>query len=247
MSPGACNYAIMLRHMLVHESQDELHLLSAIPDWWLGAGQEIRVERLPTYFGEMNLTVRGTPEGVQIQCGPAQAKPAPADRADIASVTTLGRDRSADVQIEQRPDQTQRWDFPTIVAQYQATCDWTKPNAVSLTTGKPVQCSHALPGYGAELANDGRSDDSDSYWATDVQQHPGDAWWQVDLEQPVDDRTSGRCGLLRRSTSLRIHCRDFARRHGLGDSGRLARQPAALHGRTATPAASNRARRATSE
>ncbi len=181
---GACNYAILLRHMLVHESQDELHLLSAIPDWWLGTGQEIRVERLPTYFGEMNLTVRGTPEGVQVQVDPPKRNP------PRRIVLTLPQSRPlvgslADVQIEQRPNQTRRWDFPTVVAQYQATCDWTKPNVVSLTTGKPVQCSHALPGYGADLANDGRSDDSDSYWATDVQQHPGDAWWQVDLEQPV--------------------------------------------------------------
>ncbi len=57
---GACNYAIMLRHMLVHEEGDELHLLSAVPDWWLDPGQEIRVERLPTWFGELNLVVRGT-------------------------------------------------------------------------------------------------------------------------------------------------------------------------------------------
>ncbi len=116
---GACNYAIMLRHMLVHESQDELHLLSAIPDWWLGAGQEIRVERLPTYFGEMNLTVRGTHEGVQIQVDPPRRNP------PRRIVLTLPQSRPlvgslADVHIEQRPDQTRRWDFPTIVAQYQA-------------------------------------------------------------------------------------------------------------------------------
>ena len=57
---GACNYAILLRHMLVHEQGDELHLLPAVPDWWLEAGREIRVERLPTHFGEIGLTVRGT-------------------------------------------------------------------------------------------------------------------------------------------------------------------------------------------
>ena len=41
---SAANYAIMLRHMLVHEHGDELHLLSAVPDWWLGPGQEIVVQ-----------------------------------------------------------------------------------------------------------------------------------------------------------------------------------------------------------
>jgi len=60
-----------------------------------------------------------------------------------------------------------------------------KPNAVSLTTGKPASCSSALPLYPASLANDGRSDDTDRYWATDVAQHPGAAWWQVDLRNPT--------------------------------------------------------------
>jgi len=32
-----------------------------------------------------------------------------------------------------------------------------KPNAVSLTTDKPVTCSHALPGHAARRANDGWS------------------------------------------------------------------------------------------
>ncbi len=44
---GASNFAVMLRHMLVHESGDELHLLAAVPDWWLAEGRQIRVERAP--------------------------------------------------------------------------------------------------------------------------------------------------------------------------------------------------------
>ena len=43
---GASNYAFMLRHMLVHEQGDELHLLAAVPDGWLDEGQTIRVLRL---------------------------------------------------------------------------------------------------------------------------------------------------------------------------------------------------------
>ena len=73
---GACNYAIMLRHMLVHEAGDELHLLSAVPDWWLGDGQEIRIERLPTHFGPLNLAVRGTNAGVEVRLdGPTRNPP----------------------------------------------------------------------------------------------------------------------------------------------------------------------------
>ena len=60
-----------------------------------------------------------------------------------------------------------------------------KPNAVSLTTGKPSTCSHALPSYPAGLANDGFSNNTDRYWATDVNLHPNDAWWQVDLQKPT--------------------------------------------------------------
>ncbi|UCG58473.1 MAG: alpha-N-acetylglucosaminidase C-terminal domain-containing protein [Phycisphaerales bacterium] len=60
-----------------------------------------------------------------------------------------------------------------------------KPNAVSLTTGKPTTCSHSLPSYPAHLANDGRSNDTNGYWATDIRQHPGAAWWQVDLQEPT--------------------------------------------------------------
>jgi hypothetical protein len=181
---GACNYAIMLRHMLVHEAGDDLHLLAAVPDWWLGAGQQIRVERLPTHFGDMNLTVRGTDNGVEVKFDPPKRNPPrrivltlPQSRPLVASLDG--------VQVVTRSDQLKRWDFPTIVAQYLETYDWSKPNAVSLSTGKPATCSHALANFDAPLANDGRSDDTDSYWATDVERHPGDAWWQVDLQAPT--------------------------------------------------------------
>ncbi|NQT86461.1 alpha-N-acetylglucosaminidase C-terminal domain-containing protein, partial [bacterium] len=60
-----------------------------------------------------------------------------------------------------------------------------RPEATSLTTGKPATCSHALPPYPARLANDGRSRSTDHYWATDVAKHRGDAWWQVDLGKPT--------------------------------------------------------------
>ena len=58
-------------------------------------------------------------------------------------------------------------------------------DAPSLTTGKPVSCSDALGPHPARLANDGYADNTDRFWATDVQQHPGPAWWQVDLQKPT--------------------------------------------------------------
>lgn len=181
---GACNYAIMLRHMLVHEAGDELHLLSAVPDWWLDAGQEIRIERLPTHFGEMALRVRGTRQGVEVELTrPKRNLPErivitlPQSRPLLGSLPGVG--------VVQRENQTKRWDFQTVVDLYLETYDWTQPNVPSLTTGKPATCSHALAGFPAGLANDGQSNDTDSYWATDVQQHPGEAWWQVDLQRPT--------------------------------------------------------------
>ena len=59
-----------------------------------------------------------------------------------------------------------------------------QPEAPSLTTGKPVTCSHALPAFPAHLANDGRSRNAHRFWATDVTQHP-EAWWQADLGEPT--------------------------------------------------------------
>lgn len=182
---GACNYAVMLRHMLVHETDEELWLLPAVPDGWLAAGQEIRVDRLPTHFGEVSLRVRGTEEGVQIEFSPPRRNPPqrialylPASRPVVGELP--------DVQLRTRSAQSQQWDFDKVVKLYESTCDWTKPNVVSLSTGKPVQCSYALPGCGPELANDGCSRDTDSYWATDVVKQPAPAWWQVDLEQPAE-------------------------------------------------------------
>ncbi|MCX6927021.1 MAG: discoidin domain-containing protein, partial [Verrucomicrobia bacterium] len=178
---GACNYAILLRHMLVHEQGDELHLLGAVPDWWLGPGQEIRIERLPTYFGEMGLTIHGTASGVQVDLiRPTRQPPSkivlhlPANRSlatPLAGVTVAARD-----------PQSVKWDFPTVIARYKKLTGWE----VNLTTGKPVTCSFSLPGMDATLANDGWND-SNSYWGTDITQDKA-AWWQVDLEKEATVR-----------------------------------------------------------
>jgi hypothetical protein len=63
--------------------------------------------------------------------------------------------------------------------------DQFQPDSLSLTTGKPATCSHALASYPARLANDGRANNTDRYWATDVGIHSGPAWWEVDLQQPT--------------------------------------------------------------
>jgi hypothetical protein len=114
---GACNYAILLRHMMVHEDGEDLHLLAAVPDWWLGNGKEIRLERLPTHFGEVSLLVRGTAAGVNVTfSAPKRETPQrivlhlPKSRPLLAAVPG--------VKVVIRADQKQRWDFPTVVKKF---------------------------------------------------------------------------------------------------------------------------------
>jgi len=114
---GASNYALMLRHMLIHEAGDELWLLPAVPDWWLEEGREIHIERAPTHFGEMSLLVRGVQNGVEVKFE------APHRRPPKKIILRLPRSRPLigtleGVEVVFRPDQITRWDFPTIIDRY---------------------------------------------------------------------------------------------------------------------------------
>jgi hypothetical protein len=126
---GACNYALMLRHMLVHEQGDELHLLKAVPDWWLDEGREIRVQAAPTHFGVMSMTVRGTANGVQVELDPPKRQPPkrivvhlPKSRPLIGSIEK--------VEVLVRSEQEKRWDFPTVVQLYTDLLDPTRTGAM---------------------------------------------------------------------------------------------------------------------
>ena len=179
---GACNYAILLRHMLVHEENDELHLLKAVPDWWLAEGQEIKAMKLPTYFGPVDLVIKGMRDGIKVQwSAPSRQKPSrvvlhlPKSRPLINTIKNI--------EIASRNEQSVRWDFEEILKRYESY-QQKHGKMQSLTTGKAASCSYALPSFSAQLANDGYADDTDSYWATDVTKNPT-AWWQVDLEKPT--------------------------------------------------------------
>jgi len=185
---GACNFVFMLRHMLIHEADDELYLLRAVPDWWLDDGQEIRVERAPTHFGVMDMIVSGKKDGMEVKVD--LPKRNPPERVVLhlpESRPLLGK--VGGVEVVTRSNQKKRWDFSTVVTLYENSDPpplWMKPDALSLTTGKSATCSSSLPGYPAGHANDGYANDTDRHWATDVKQlNDPEPWWQVDLENPT--------------------------------------------------------------
>ena len=127
---GASNFALLARHMLVHEggeSVDELHLLPAIPDWWIDNGEQITIDRAPTHFGLLSLRAWGEAAGVQVQAALAGGEPPraivlhlPESRRLLAPVKEMGSDRLLKgVRVAYRPAQSRRWDFPTVVAEYE--------------------------------------------------------------------------------------------------------------------------------
>ena len=117
---GASNYALLLRHMLVDEIDDELHLLPAVPDWWLGEGKEIRLESAPTHFGSLSLVVRGTASGVEVEFTPPQrARPKKIILHLPRSRPSAGKLKG--IRVVYRPDQKKRWDFETVVRIYNET------------------------------------------------------------------------------------------------------------------------------
>ncbi len=114
---GAAMFATMTRHMLIHERDEALHLLWGIPDWWIEPGKQIRIERAPTHFGVMNMTIHGTPDGVLVNIDqPSREEPKrivlhlPDSRPLLKPVKG--------VEVVYRSDQKKRWDYPTIVKLY---------------------------------------------------------------------------------------------------------------------------------
>ncbi|NQT01647.1 MAG: hypothetical protein HQ580_06475 [Planctomycetes bacterium] len=114
---GASNYAILLRHMLIHERPDELHLLKAIPDWWLAEGKEIRIERAPTHFGPMNLIVTGTNKGVRVKFDPPRRQPPKRIFLYLPKSRKLIKPLK-DAEVIHRSNQKTHWDFPKVVRLY---------------------------------------------------------------------------------------------------------------------------------
>jgi len=121
---GAANYAFLLRHALIHERGDELHLLRGVPDWWLADGREIRIKNAPTHFGNMSLRVRGRANGVEVQFSPPRRQPPRCVVLHLPQSHPVLKLRRG-LEVIYRADQTNHWDFSTVVKAYEkiASCD----------------------------------------------------------------------------------------------------------------------------
>ena len=54
----AAKFRAVVRNMFVREQGTDLHLISALSPEWVKDGEEVRVERAPTEFGQLNFTLR---------------------------------------------------------------------------------------------------------------------------------------------------------------------------------------------
>ena len=114
---GAANFAFLLRHALIHEQGDELHLLLGTPDWWLEKGRGVTVENAPTHFGPMSLRIRGTASGVEVKLDPPRRQPAKRIVLHLPKSRPLLKAPKG-VSVVYRPDEARRWDFPAVIEVY---------------------------------------------------------------------------------------------------------------------------------
>ena len=114
---GAANFAFLLRHALIHEQGDELHLLLGTPDWWLEKGRGVTVENAPTHFGPMSLRIRGTARGVEVKLDPPRRQPAKRIVLHLPKSRPLLKAPKG-VSVVYRPDEARRWDFPAVIEVY---------------------------------------------------------------------------------------------------------------------------------
>ncbi len=130
---GASNYAIMLRHMLVHEEKDELHLLKAIPDWWFEEGKEFRIENAPTHFGFINLVVKSEKDGVSIKVDLPERNPASKVILYLPESVNLINILDS-IEVIKRSDQKERWDMEKVISLYKKNWykdgEWIGPTPV---------------------------------------------------------------------------------------------------------------------
>jgi hypothetical protein len=77
---ASAEFIRLVRHMLIFERGEVLHLLPAVPAHWLEAGQHIHVGQTPTRFGRIDLSVDAGADAITVQirrhATPASTTPA---------------------------------------------------------------------------------------------------------------------------------------------------------------------------
>lgn len=65
-SPDESAFIVWLRHLLILEDDDELHLLAGVPQEWLEPGRQIVVEQAASWYGPVDLKVTSSEEPRQV-------------------------------------------------------------------------------------------------------------------------------------------------------------------------------------
>jgi hypothetical protein len=77
---ASAEFIRLVRHMLVFERGEDLHLLPAVPAHWLEAGKRIHAGQTPTRFGRIDLSVNADADAITVQIrrhtSPGSATPA---------------------------------------------------------------------------------------------------------------------------------------------------------------------------
>ncbi|MBN1125145.1 MAG: hypothetical protein JXA82_09060, partial [Sedimentisphaerales bacterium] len=61
---ASAEFIRLVRHLLILERGDELHLLEAIPDSWARSGSRIEMKQIPTSFGVISLEMKAAQDGL---------------------------------------------------------------------------------------------------------------------------------------------------------------------------------------
>jgi len=144
---AAALYVITLRHLLLREFQEELHLSSAVPPHWLAPGKTIRILNAPTRFGPVSVTWRGSASGISLEIVPPRRSPPartilhlPPSFQIIGATADVGHPtwhaeavevspQARRVQIRVRRRRAESWiDFERVVRRYLRTpAPWARP------------------------------------------------------------------------------------------------------------------------
>ncbi len=74
---ASAEFIRLIRHSLILERGQELHLMEGLPTTWTGAGRTTRLTQIPTSFGpvSMELSVAPTGRSARLTCAPPQRDP----------------------------------------------------------------------------------------------------------------------------------------------------------------------------